>query len=85
MKIAVKIMVLPGINEKTTEGDIEIEEGATLQELFMAIKEYYGIELQGIKNCLTILDGEVVNIERPWEIRLEKRKQLWVMPMISGG
>jgi len=85
MKIAVKILVLPGINNKTIEGDIEIEEGATLQELLMAIKENYGIDLQEVKNCLTILDGKAVTIERPWEIRLEKRKQLWVMPMISGG
>ena len=85
MKIAIKILVLPGINKKTIEGDVDLEEGSTMQELFKAIKSDYGVDLQNAKNCMAILDGEVVNIERPWEISIEKRKQLWVMPMISGG
>jgi len=85
MKIAVKILVLPGINNKTIEKDFDIDEGWTLKELFCVIKEDCEIDIKDIKNCLTILDGEAVNIERPWEISLEKRKQIWIMPMISGG
>jgi len=85
MKIAIKILVLPGINNKTLERDIDLDEGSTMQELFRVIKSDYGVDLQDVKNCMAILDGEVVSIERPWEIWLEKRKQLWVMPMISGG
>lgn len=85
MKIAVKILVLPGINNKTIEGVVETEDGATLQGLFNAIEENYGIQLQGAKNCLTILDGEAISIDQPWEISLEKKERLWVLPMISGG
>ncbi len=85
MKIAVKILVLPGINKKTIEKDIDSGEGQTLQDLFKTIKEYCEIDLHEAKNCLFILDGEAVSTERPWEISIEKSKQLWVMPMISGG
>jgi hypothetical protein len=85
MKIAVKILVLPGINNKTIEKDFDIDEGWTLKELFNAIKEDCDINLLEAKNCLTILDGEAVSSEKPCEVSLEKSKQLWILPMISGG
>lgn len=85
MKIAVKILVLPGINNKTIEKDFDMDEGWTLKELFNAIKEDCGINLLEAKNCLIILDGEAVSIECPSNISLMKRERLWVLPMISGG
>lgn len=84
MNISVKILMIPGITEKTINDNITIEGKPTLMSLLKLIKNKYGMDLTANNNLIVLLDGTMVNLSCT-DMSIESSKEFMVIPMISGG
>jgi len=85
MEIRIKVIAMPGFCKKTIDVKYELKSGSTIKKLLEEIKADHEIDLSYLKNCLIIIDGEAINLEKQLDVGLDGKNELWIMPMISGG
>lgn len=86
MQISFKVLLIPGLNEKTLSGTVDTDERTNLLWLLEYIDSRYGVNLLlHDKDFIALLDGKSIDLGENRYKNISSCSDLFVFPMISGG